>query len=294
MSSSPTPAPSRLRCPDHRTYRGGGPPRDKDCADCAFLYAGVHGHPSPVTEPARQPRVVFYDIETNNLKADFGWVLCGSWKVLGNPKVHTVSLRDFPALWKRDPTNDREVVQKLRDDLSTADVLVAHYGVKFDKRYLNTRLLKWGMSPMHPVQYVDTWRVMKDNLALSSNRLKAGERFFELDETGDHVKKTELSADAWRRAPTGHLPSLKYVEDHCVADVIQLEKLYLILRKVHESHPNLCAVTELDACPKCGVGKLEGAGTRISRTGVATRYKCQSCGGYSQSTYHRVKEINAR
>lgn len=287
--------PSNLRCPDHKSYRGKGKPRT-DCADCAFIYAGAHASPAPGDEvvPARKPRVVFFDIETNNLKADFGWVLCGSWKVLGEKKVHTVALYDFPKVWKDDPTNDREVVRQLRDDLSTADVLVAHYGVRFDKRYLNTRLLKWGMSPMPPIPLVDTWRIARDNLALSSNRLKSIERFFELDQTEDGFKKTELSADAWRRAPTGHMPSMRYVVEHCEADVIQLEKVYMILRKAATNHPNMCLATRLDACPKCGIGKLVGHGVQFARTGIAQRYKCNDCGAYSQGAYQRVAEVNAR
>lgn len=245
-------------------------------------------------KPRRKPRVMVYDIECNNLKADFGWILCASWMMLDETKPHTISLRHFPR-WKNDPTNDRDVVAALLEVLKTADVLVGHYAPRFDRKFINTRLLKWDLPPLPPVPHVDTWRLARENLALSSNRLKSIERFFEFDTMDDGVKKTDLSADAWRRAPTGHLPSLKYVEDHCEADVIQTKKVYLKLRSVSTTHPNLCVPAEWDGCPICGAqGTLEFDGTRIARTGVAERYFCKACKGYPHTTYKKVKEVNVR
>lgn len=246
-------------------------------------------------EPRRQPRVLLIDIETNNLRADFGWILCASYMMLNEDRPKTISLRHFPKLWKQDPTNDREVAAGMLDAIRGADVIVGHYAQRFDRKFINTRLLKWGLPPLPPVPLVDTWRLAKDNLALSSNRLKSIERFFELDMTEDGFKKTELSADAWRRAPTGHLPSLKYVEQHCEADVIQLKKVYMILRSAATSHPNLSVIAEWDGCPICGVvGLMKLDGTRLARTGVAQRFFCGACRGYSHSPYKRVKEAFAR
>jgi len=246
-------------------------------------------------KPARKPRVILFDLETNNLRADFGWILCASWMLLDEDRPKTISLRHFPTLWKQDPTNDKKVALALYDVLCSADVIVAHYGQRFDRKFTNTRLLKWGLPGLPPIPLVDTWRIAKENLALSSNRLKSIERFFELDQTEDGFKKTELSADAWRRAPTGHLPSLKYVEEHCEADVIQLKKVYLKLRGMSTTHPNLSVVTELDGCPICGtVGLLSRHGTRIARTGIAQRYFCKACRGYSHSPYKRIGEVHTR
>lgn len=245
--------------------------------------------------PKRQPRVMVYDIETNNLRADFGWVLCASYMLLDETKPKTIALYDFPKLWKRDPTNDREVVKALAAVLSTADILVGHYAPRFDRKFINTRLMKWDLPPLPPIPHVDTWRLSKENLALSSNRLAAIERFFEFDKMDDGVKKTSLSADAWRRAPTGHRPSLNYVVDHCEADVIQTKKVYLKLRSCSTTHPNVSAIAEWDGCPICGtIGTLRRDGTRLARTGVAQRYFCKNCLGYSHSPYQKVKEVYAR
>lgn len=260
-----------------------------------MVACNYRGQPvDPKAEPARKARVILFDLETNNLRADYGWILCASWMLLEEDKPKTISLRNFKG-WKRDTTNDREVALALYKVLCSADVIVAHFGQWFDRKFTNTRLLKWGLPGLPPIPLVDTWRIAKDNLALSSNRLKSIERFFELDQTEDGFKKTELSADAWRRAPTGHLPSLKYVEEHCEADVIQLKKVYLKLRGMSTSHPNLSCATEMDGCPICGVvGMMQHHGTRIARTGVAQRYFCKACRGYSHSPYKKVQEVYAR
>lgn len=243
----------------------------------------------------RKPRVLLYDIECNNLKADFGWLLCFSYMDLTEDVPKTVSLRHFPKTWKKDPTNDRELAERCVDVLSTADVLIGHYAPRFDRKFINTRALYWGLPSLPPIPHVDTWRLAKENLALSSNRLKSIERFFELDQTEDGVKKTDLSADAWRRAPTGHLPSLRYVEDHCAADVIQTKKVYLKLRGVSTTHPNLSLFPGTDGCPICGVvGMLSKNGVRPARTGLAQRYFCKACRGYSHTKFDRVAEVSLR
>jgi len=259
--------------------------------------------PSPTkAKPARKPRIGLYDIECNNLKADFGWVLCMSHMELNDRWPKTIALYDFKT-WKTDPTNDRQLIAKCVEALSQYDVLIGHYATKFDKRFINTRALKWNLAPLPPIPHVDTWRVAKDNLALSSNRLKSLERYFEFDLTDENgnpgtfcelcgtmhaVHKTELSADAWRRAPTGHRPSMRYVVDHCEADVIQLKKVYLKLRSLTTSHPNVSLITQLDGCPICGVvGMLVKDGTRIARTGIAQRYFCKACKGYPHTKYQK-------
>jgi transposase-like protein len=80
---------------------------------------------------------------------------------------------------------------------------------------------------------------------------------------------------------------MRYVVDHCEADVIQLRKVYRRLRSLTTSHPNLNLITELEGCPICGtVGMLQRNGTRPAKTGIAQRYFCKACKGYPQTQYY--------
>src|SRR3990167_2903307 len=97
-------------------------------------------------------KILFWDIETSlQLAAIFQlknndwidpsslvterYIICASWKWAGNNKVHSVSVTDNKKLFSKDPYNDRHVVEKLREVLSEADVIVHHNGDSFDKRY---------------------------------------------------------------------------------------------------------------------------------------------------------------
>jgi hypothetical protein len=68
--------------------------------------------------------------------------------------------------------DDRRIVCELRDLIDRADALVAHYGSRFDLPFVNTRCLEHGELPPAPATMIDTWRIARNTLAMTSNRLK--------------------------------------------------------------------------------------------------------------------------
>lgn len=220
-------------------------------------------------------RIAFFDIEVTNLDADFGYVICVSWKFLGEDKIHTVRIDDFN-LFKREPWNDRELLREVRERLSVADIIVGWYSSKFDIPFLNSRMLHNGISPLPPIPHIDGWRVAKYKLKLHSNRLDSVTKFFRLDQ------KTPLDGDIWTKAKAGHRPSIKYIVEHCEQDVLVLEEAYHKIKSLISNHPNINIVNDLDArCPTCGSKRLQKRGYTIARTSKKQRYACQSCGSWS-------------
>lgn len=85
-------------------------------------------------------KILLWDIESSNLNADFGYMICFGYKWLGESKVHVISIDDFD-LHKKDPTNDREVCRAALDVLKSSDMWVTWFGCPTpDQRILKSDL----------------------------------------------------------------------------------------------------------------------------------------------------------
>lgn len=234
----------------------------------------------------RKARVCFFDIESTNLVADFGTLLCTSWKWAGENAVHTAAITDYKT-FKKTPWDDKRLVRDVSAALSQADVWVTWYGQRFDVPFLNARLLSHGLPPMPPIPHVDAWRISRYQLKLSSNRLKNVSEFFELGE-----RKTPLSGPIWVKARAGHGPSIKYVIEHCEADVRVLEEAYDQIKCLCPKHPNVNLTDKtMEGCPKCG-GKVQRRGTQIAQSRSYQRYQCQKCGGWCRARVADKREVH--
>lgn len=235
-----------------------------------------------------QAKVMFWDLETSNLNANFGFILCAGWKTLGDKKVHCPKISDYK-LYKSDPTNDKELVRATAAALSEADLWVGHYASRFDVPYLNSRLLYHGLPVMPKIPLIDTWRVAKYQLRLNSNRLQTLCTFLELED------KTPIMGPHWVKAMAGNKQSLKYIVDHCIQDVLVLEAAYLKLRPLIPNHPNVNLVSATkDACPVCGSKSLESKGWRYAATTKKRRFRCRSCGAFCTGRPERVDGVEIR
>ena len=92
-------------------------------------------------------------------------IICAAWKVLGEAGVKTVAVKPSK------PREDRALVGVLRQALSTADVIVAHNGDKFDLKHLNARLAHHNLAPLPPIRTIDTLKVARKYFRFTSNRL---------------------------------------------------------------------------------------------------------------------------
>lgn len=227
----------------------------------------------------KKPKIILWDIETSNLNANFGFILCIGWKYYGAKKVNLIKISDYKDAFKKDCTNDYHVVKEAKKVLEQADGWVTHYGQRFDEPYLNSRLLYHGLSPLPPMgrAHIDTWRIMRYKMKLNSNRLNSATAFFNLEE------KTPVSGPMWIKAIAGDKKALKYVYEHCKQDIVVLEQAYDKLKPLHTTHFNINLATGVkDACPRCGeVGFLQKRGFQYAATTRKQRYQCQACGGWS-------------
>lgn len=227
--------------------------------------------------------VMFLDIEATNLKADFGYMLCASWKWEGLKKVHHRSIAEAPT-FEEDPTDDAWIIEELRPELEKADVVVFHYGSRFDYPYLQTRALYHRLEPLPRVRWIDTWRIARNQLALSSNRLASLSRLLGVEE------KTPLSGPVWIRAMAGHAPSIRYVVEHCDQDVIVLEQVYQRIKALRPTDGQGPKLGFHGDCPTCGSSNTIRKGFERTVKKQKQRMKCNDCGHWWTLAVQRQKE----
>lgn len=165
------------------------------------------------------PKVGFLDIETSNLSADFGIMFTYVIKVLDADEyyTHLITPQELQS------TLDRKVVTQLAEDIQRFDLLVTYYGTKFDIPFARTRAVNLGIEfpDFGSIQHKDAYYIVRNKFRLSRNRLENASRIL-IGKT----EKTHMAPEEWIRALMGDEKSLAYIQDHCIKDVKDLEKLY--------------------------------------------------------------------
>ena len=177
--------------------------------------------------------IATFDIETSNLNANFGIVLCAVIKPMhGKEKVYRL---DKTEAWKSGRRyDDSELVCEVIDELNTHDILIAHNGVRFDKPFLNTRALcqnaPAGMPILDPrCKMIDPVLLARKYLRMSWNSLDNLLDFMGLGQ------KTKVTGNVWMKALLGNgregKKNMDEVVAHCIIDVVELERLVGKIRK---------------------------------------------------------------
>lgn len=154
--------------------------------------------------------IAIWDLETQGLNADYGGILCGSVKEVNGP-IRTYQVEQLG--------NDRKVARELKEYLETFDAWVTQYGKMFDVKFLNTRLLKWGIDPVEPKPHIDTYFIAKAHMKLSSSSQAQILSFL-----GTSQQKFHLSPDNWAGLGADFDEKMKQIVKRCETDVRGLEQ----------------------------------------------------------------------
>jgi len=187
-------------------------------------------------QTAAKLRIGYFDIETTNLDADFGMMLCWCIKPRGRKDI------DFGMVTKEELFNlewDKRITAELLATFNKYDILYTHWGAdrRFDLPFIRTRAYKHNLQdglPDKDEKFIrDTWPIARCKLKLSRNSL---ERIASALNIGS-VKKTFLDPDKLMRARYGSETDLDWILLHCKRDVQLLERVHRKLEKVE--NPNL-------------------------------------------------------
>ena len=165
-------------------------------------------------------RLGFIDIESTNLAADFGIILC-----------YCIADADSDTIYHRVITKsdlkdclDKKVVEQCLKDMRKFDRLVGFYSTKFDIPFIRTRAVSLGIEDFPEygeIIHNDLYYAVRNKFRLSSNRLENACRILL-----GNTDKTKIESKYWIKALQGDVDSLAYILDHCKKDVTDLKKLY--------------------------------------------------------------------
>lgn len=156
--------------------------------------------------------LVFWDIESTGREADYDSMLVSTLKPIGKKPI-TFAIEQVG--------NDKKVARLTGEELGKYDVWVTYFGKGFDWKFLNTRLLKWGMQPIEPKLHIDMYFSVASKL-LTGRKSQA----HILDFLGTKQRKMSVSPNVWAEAPHNEAVSIPTLVKRCESDVAGLEAMY--------------------------------------------------------------------
>lgn len=167
-------------------------------------------------------RLSAFDIETSNLKANFGWMI--SWamecdgKIIGDRILRSEFL---------DGTLDLRIMKSFLDALKNTDVLIDYYGTNFDLPFLRTRAEILGLDfPAYgQKKHHDLYFSVRSKFQLSNNRLGTACEALGL------AQKTHEPAWVWNAARIGNQEAIDKLYKYNINDVAITRQLFDRIRK---------------------------------------------------------------
>jgi hypothetical protein len=188
--------------------------------------------------------------------------------------------------------DDLEVVRSMWELLDSADVVVAHNGLRFDLPYLNSRFAYHNLGMPSPFKVVDTCKIAKKYFRFPANSLKELGIYL-----GIEVPKLDTDFQLWIDCMEGKLAAWDYLVEYNVFDVKLLEEIYLRLRTYDKAHPNLALYYGDDVLRDPVTGSTEVVADGYAYTASSKFPAYRSAEGHSfRSTKKEkgVKSVNSQ
>lgn len=239
----------------------------------------------------KNPKVLIWDLETggvNALKPSLGFIFVFGYKWLGEKEVHTLRFEDYNGYTNTGTGyTDKYLLKAATKVMEKADLMVAHFGDRFDRPFVNGRLAINSLPPIPTTKQVDTCLLAWKHFNFHSNRLKDLAKFLKCKQR----KEENEFPDWWLQALRGGKlakRALDLMEHYNKQDVRTLEEIYLRLRPFENKPLKLFD----KGCRLCGSPvKYDGGHTRTKEK-VYKRFKCTNkvCGYWDRDT-KAVKEV---
>ncbi len=170
----------------------------------------------------------FFDIETSDLNADWGFLLSYCIKHEDGPIIKRCIT---PEEVLNDKKRDHRLVKEFAEDVKLFDALVVYYGKDTGGRYqrhdipfMRTRFEYWkhkGFPKQKEISIIDMYDVVKSKLKLKRNSMQHACNFL-----GIANKTTPHDFGVWQRARDGNKAAIGKILRHNAEDVITTEDIY--------------------------------------------------------------------
>ncbi len=236
---------------------------------------------------SNKPRILFYDIETTLAKSyhfgqykqnlsvkqqvQEGHLLSHAWAWGDEPVVGSILTRE--EVLNHDP--ERLVIEAW-SLLDNADVVVAHYGKKFDIPKLNGYFLKYGLQPPSPYKVVDTKEISSKKFLLPFNSLE-----YLAKALGVQQKIDNSGIQLWIDCDHGKQEALDEMLAYNIGDVEALRDVYNRLISWDNNGVNMALYNDEHTalCTHCGSDDVTSLDGKYAYT-IQRRYlvyRCNSC-----------------
>ncbi len=233
------------------------------------------------------------DIETSPILGYF-WEL-GTQYVGTDQIVKDWHIMSWAAKWEGDPDSkiiyrdvrnskgdDKPILKELWKLLDQADIVITQNGKKFDSRKINARFMIHRMPPPKPYTHIDTYRLVKQVAAHTSNKLE-----YLTNRLNSKHKKTAHrkypGRSLWTECLKGNIEAWNEMKHYNIDDVLATEELYSNIKAwTTESMPKMYVLTDRsDTCSTCGyIGPMRKGKDRVRKSGVYTQNSCVKCGAW--------------
>jgi hypothetical protein len=216
-----------------------------------------------------------YDTVINPVQIIKDWCVVG-WAAqwLGDDKI----VSEFLTPKEAKSRNDKKIVSKLWKMFDEADSVIAHNGIRFDFKKLNTRWWYHGLPQPSSYKMIDTLEIARRTLGMTFNSL---------DYLGEYLglgKKLHTDFELWRRCSDGSPEALQEMREYNENDVDLLRKVYLKLRGWTNNHPDFRAFSRVKGvCPRC-FSPIEYIGLYTAKKNQYKEFRCTGCGGVGHDT----------
>jgi len=193
-------------------------------------------HPSCYSKLAlnQKEHIGFIDIETEDLRADYGISFCYCIKDSLSDKIYKdcLTLQDIKNSSSHNrnemPKEDKRIIRSCVRDMENFTRLVTHYGSRFDFQFLRTRAVICGVDFPSYGAYcqTDNWDILKSKFKLSRNSQENASVKLRGETRKDHlslsIKHGCLRGEKW---------ALDLTLKHCIGDVLDCEDNYNLINK---------------------------------------------------------------
>ncbi len=240
----------------------------------------------PKPKLSNKPKILFYDIETTLAKSYH----FGQWKqnLSVKQQVQEGHLLSHAWAWGDEPVGGSILTREevLNHDperlvleawslLNNADIVVAHYGKKFDIPKLNGYFLKYGLNPPTPYKVIDTKEISSKKFLLPFNSLE-----YLAKALGVQQKIDNSGIQLWIDCDNGKQEALDEMLAYNIGDIEALRDVYYRLITWDNNGVNMALYNDHGAaCTHCGSDDVVSIEGKYAYTVVRkyALYRCNSC-----------------
>lgn len=194
------------------------------------------------------------------------------WRFENEKRTSAFSLLDDMKRFRKDPTDDRAVVEKAAEILGSCDIAVIHNGIRFDWREFKALMNIHDLAPIVKPIIIDTLKEARTSSFLSNKLGDLAKQLKTIEKLDNPTDFGKLVFGSMRERREEVEKSVKYGK----GDIPAMAAIYYRLRPRMERHPHM-GRPGVRSCEHCGSEEFKSDGTRRLASGTEKQmFRCKN------------------